>query len=61
VSHLRVRMALLKGPVDDESGQALVEYALVLSLVSIAAVVALAAIGGSLQTMISNVLQAFPG
>jgi Flp pilus assembly pilin Flp len=53
-------MALLTGRMHDESGQALVEYALVLSLVSIAAVVALAAIGGSLDTMISNVVQAFP-
>jgi Flp pilus assembly pilin Flp len=53
-------MALLKSRMQDEFGQALVEYALILSLVSIAGVVALAAIGGSLDTMISNVVQAFP-
>jgi Flp pilus assembly pilin Flp len=41
--------------VRDEAGQAVVEYALILSIVSIAGVVALNLIGGDLSTMISNV------
>jgi pilus assembly protein Flp/PilA len=38
-----------------EEGQALVEYALILSLVSIAAVVALGLVGGSISSILTSV------
>jgi pilus assembly protein Flp/PilA len=39
---------------DREEGQALVEYALILALVSIVAIGALTAIGGSVSQMLNN-------
>ncbi len=39
----------------DESGQDLIEYALVAGLISLAAIVALTAIGPKIQTLFNNV------
>jgi pilus assembly protein Flp/PilA len=39
----------------DEDGQGLAEYALILSLIAIVAVVALIFLGGQVQTMLSTV------
>jgi Flp pilus assembly pilin Flp len=41
----------------DDGGQALVEYAAILSLVSIVAVAALAGIGGDVQSMVQDAAQ----
>jgi Flp pilus assembly pilin Flp len=43
----------------DESGQALIEYALVTFFVSIAAVTILTSLGGKIVTMITSVSNAF--
>ena len=48
----------------DESGQAMVEYALILGLVSVIAIAALTAIGGSVNgvlTAVQTALGAVPG
>jgi pilus assembly protein Flp/PilA len=38
-----------------EEGQALVEYALILSLVSVVSVIALTLLGGNISTLLTNV------
>jgi pilus assembly protein Flp/PilA len=48
-------VAFLKNFVREEDGATMVEYALLVSLISIAAIVALVAIGPKLQTMFSTV------
>lgn len=40
---------------DDEAGQGLAEYALILTLIAIIAIVALIFIGGQVSTVLSNV------
>jgi pilus assembly protein Flp/PilA len=40
---------------DREEGQALVEYALILALVSVAAIAGLTLLGGNINTMLTNV------
>jgi pilus assembly protein Flp/PilA len=40
---------------DDESGQGLAEYALILALIAIVAIVALIFLGGQVSTIISQV------
>ncbi len=40
---------------DDEAGQGLAEYALILSLIAIVAILALVFLGGNVKTLISNV------
>ena len=40
---------------DREEGQALVEYALILALVSVVAIGALTALGGSIQGVLNNI------
>ena len=44
----------------DEEGQALVEYALLLSLIAIAAVAAVDTFGQNLSTMYQSILDAIP-
>lgn len=39
----------------DESGATMIEYGLIAALISVAAIVALTAMGGSLQTMFNTV------
>jgi len=41
--------------VPDEEGQGLAEYALILSLIAIVAIVALVFLGGSVSTLLSTV------
>jgi pilus assembly protein Flp/PilA len=53
---LKTRMFLLVAPVRDEEGQAMVEYGLILSLVSIAAIVALTSIGTTLLTVFNDIV-----
>ena len=43
-----------------EDGQAMVEYALILALVSIAAIVALGVLGGKVNTAFQKINNAFP-
>jgi Flp pilus assembly pilin Flp len=43
---------------DDEAGQALVEYALILGLVSVVCILSLTAIGTSVSTIIQSVADA---
>lgn len=45
----------IKNFVQDESGATAIEYGLIAALVSVAAVTALTAVGGSLNTMFSSV------
>jgi pilus assembly protein Flp/PilA len=47
-------------PLKDEKGQGLVEYALILLLVAASAVVALAAMGGQVDTLFTTVINAWP-
>ena len=42
-----------------EEGQALVEYALILALVSVAAIATLGLLGGAVNTTLTSVLNAF--
>ena len=51
-----MRMYLaLKALRDGESGQAMVEYALILALVSVAAVAILSSLGGSVSSIFSEI------
>jgi len=51
-----IRMYLaLKALRDGESGQAMVEYALILALVSVAAVAILSTLGGSVSSIFSQI------
>jgi pilus assembly protein Flp/PilA len=43
------------GALRREDGQALAEYALILALVSVASIVALTALGGSISGVLSNI------
>ena len=55
---------ILKKVLKDESGATAIEYGLIAALVSVAAIGALTAMGGSLQTMfttVSNALTAAVG
>jgi pilus assembly protein Flp/PilA len=45
----------LKDLRDDESGQAMVEYALILALVSVAAITILTTLGGSVSSIFSRI------
>ena len=48
-------IALVKKLWNDESGQGLVEYALILALVSIVVIVALRAIGANVNTIFTSI------
>ena len=52
-----IRSALVA--MRDEEGQAMVEYALILALVSIAAIAVLPGLGGAVTTTLSGVTSAF--
>ena len=59
-----MRIDILKKVRKDESGATAIEYGLIAALVSVAAIGALAAMGGSLNTMfttVSNALTAAVG
>ncbi len=59
-----MRIDILKKIRKDESGATAIEYGLIAALVSVAAIGALTALGGSLQTMfttVSNALTAAVG
>lgn len=56
VKLIPIRMYLaLKDLRDDESGQAMVEYALILALVSVAAITILTTLGGSVSSIFSKI------
>jgi pilus assembly protein Flp/PilA len=46
-----------QGLREDESGQAMVEYALILALVSVAAITILSTLGGSVSSIFSKINQ----
>jgi pilus assembly protein Flp/PilA len=48
-------MDLIKKLYQDEDGQGLVEYALIASLIAIAAIVALTFLGGRISNLMNNV------
>ena len=51
---------MLAGVMDDEAGQGLVEYALMILLVSIVAILALTALGATVSGLFDTVGGAFP-
>jgi pilus assembly protein Flp/PilA len=53
--------AILKNLINDESGATAIEYGLIAALVSVAAITALTAMGGSLNTMFTAVSTALTG
>ncbi len=53
-----MRIDILKKIRKDESGATAIEYGLIAALVSVAAIGALTALGGSLQTMFTTVSNA---
>ena len=56
VKLIPIRMYLaVKDLRDDQSGQAMVEYALILALVSVAAVGILSTLGGSVKSIFSTI------
>ncbi len=56
VKLIPIRMYLaVKDLRDDQSGQAMVEYALILALVSVAAVGVLTTLGGSVSSIFSTI------
>ncbi len=52
------RFTLIKDLMKDESGATAIEYGLIAALVSVAAIAALQALGGSLQNMFNTVATA---
>jgi pilus assembly protein Flp/PilA len=58
---LKTRVLSLVAPVRDEEGQAMVEYGLILALVSIAGIIALTAIGTSVNVVFEKVVTALAG
>jgi len=65
VKLIPIRMYLaLKELREDESGQAMVEYALILALVSVAAITILTTLGGTVGSVFSRInddLKSVPG
>jgi pilus assembly protein Flp/PilA len=47
--------ALTKNPLEREEGQALVEYALILALIAVAAVTALTLLGGAVSDKLTSI------
>jgi Flp pilus assembly pilin Flp len=52
---LRDTLNRLFGPMDGEKGQGLAEYALIMSLIAIVAIVGLVYLGGAVSKLLSNV------
>ena len=50
-----IQMFLAKFHSDDEEGQGLAEYALILALIAIIAIIALIFLGGQVSKILSNV------
>ncbi|MGE5653199.1 MAG: Flp family type IVb pilin [Bacillota bacterium] len=48
-------MNMLKKLWNDEAGQGMVEYGLIIALVAVVAIGALAAVGGQLDTLFTNI------
>jgi len=53
-------MELLKRFFSEESGQGLVEYALIIALIAVVAVAAITILGGRIATMFQNVANELP-
>ena len=51
---MRSRFTALRGPWSDEAGQGLAEYALILALIAVIAIVALLFLGGSVSKILSS-------
>ncbi len=51
-------LKFLKGLIEDQSGATAIEYGLIAALVSVAAITALTALGGSLDVMFTTVSDA---
>jgi len=56
-----MKIETLKNLINDESGATAIEYGLIAALVSVAAIGALTAMGGSLNTMFEAVSSALKG
>jgi Flp pilus assembly pilin Flp len=55
---LEFLMTYVRAYVNNETGQALVEYALILALVSIASILVLTSLGGAIGTKLQTVVDA---
>lgn len=51
---------MLKNFFKDESGQGLVEYALIIALVALAAIAAITLLGGRISTLFTNTTNQLP-
>jgi pilus assembly protein Flp/PilA len=51
---MRPRFTALRGPWSDEDGQGLAEYALILALIAMIAILALMFMGGSVSKILSS-------
>jgi pilus assembly protein Flp/PilA len=58
---LEVMMTYVRSALGREEGQGLVEYALILSLVSVASIAALTALGGSIGDILDTITVALGG
>jgi pilus assembly protein Flp/PilA len=52
---LRDLLLRLVGPMDGDEGQGLAEYALIMSLIAVVAIVGLVYLGGAVSKLLSNV------
>jgi pilus assembly protein Flp/PilA len=55
---MKYLLAALRGRLDREEGQALVEYALILGLISVVAIALLSAVGTDINNILSSVTAA---
>lgn len=55
MTKVQTRMTDLKEMLQDNSGATAIEYGLIAALISVAAIVAMTAIGGSLDTLFTTV------
>ena len=61
LSWMSYRLAMVRLPKDSTSGQGLVEYALILILISVAMIALMALVGPAISNMYMNIYENFSG